>query len=321
MSKSLYEILGVSPDATDDEINKAYKKMAIKYHPDKNVGNEEESAKMFAEINRAKDVLLDPKKRSMYDQFGDNPPEEMGEFVQVVRYKFKFTLEEIYNGTKRKEHIIVNKKCHTCHGHGTFDSKKHDCEKCNGTGATISFMHSGFMQSTCPACKGTGVGGKTCSSCNGRRIVNKQVEIDIDLPKGSNKAFKCDGNVYGIEELPHPVFKRDGNNNLSMVLKISLAESIIGFGKKIRFLNGKDYVITYKMCRHGDLIVVKGKGMTPDADLLVKIFVVMPKTMPDIKKVESALGPVHFDSGEVVVAKEYEEQFSETFTRSECHAQ
>ena len=147
--RDYYEVLGVSKTATDDEIKKAYRKIAIKYHPDRNPGNTEAEEK-FKEAAEAYDVLHDPQKRQQYDQFGfDAPGGGFGGGGQRqkpqyrgadLRIKVTLSLQEIATGTTKK-----------------FKVKKNvTCTHCNGSGA-----QNGSASETCPTCHGSGVVTRT----------------------------------------------------------------------------------------------------------------------------------------------------------------
>src|SRR6195952_5760984 len=187
MSKrDYYDILGVAKGADADEIKKAYRKMAIKYHPDKNEGDKEAEEK-FKEAAEAYEVLSNPEKRQRYNQFGHAANAQSpnggggspfdgffgggggrqgggGRRVargSNLRIKVRLTVEEIANGAEKK--IKVNKQivCTTCDGTGAKDkSSFQTCKTCGGSGAVRRVTNTilGQMQttSTCPTCNGEG---------------------------------------------------------------------------------------------------------------------------------------------------------------------
>jgi len=194
--KDYYEILDVDKNASEQEIKKAYRKLARKYHPDVNPGNKEAEEK-FKEINEAFGVLRDPEKRNQYDQFGHSVfnPEDLrgfrgfnfddlfkgfgfGDIFDVfsglnserrereeegrdIRFDYTITLEDSFNGLNTRIQVPRFEKCEVCEGTGAKPgTKPKQCPNCNGTGEIRHIRRMGFMQmvnvSTCPKCGGTG---------------------------------------------------------------------------------------------------------------------------------------------------------------------
>ncbi len=191
-----YSILGVSKNATDDEIKKAYRKLAIKYHPDKNPGNKEAEDK-FKEATAAYEVLKDPNKRAAYDRLGHNAYSQnsssggfnpggfdfsggFSSFSDIfeemfggamggararpqqqpgsdIRYNLTISLEEVFAGIKTNVRFTTFTVCDRCHGTGSENnSKPNVCPTCGGRGSVR--YQQGFMtiEKTCATCGGTG---------------------------------------------------------------------------------------------------------------------------------------------------------------------
>ena len=222
--RDYYEVLGVSKDADDATIKKAFKRLAIKYHPDRN--HEEGAEKRFQEINEAYQVLSDPQKRAAYDQFGfegmnggqasGGNPFGQGDFGDIfgdifgdffgggsrrstnngpqkganVRLSVRITFEEAIFGCTKELEFSYKEECKACHGTGAKPGTSPEtCTKCGGKGKVVYSQQSlfGMMQNvqTCPDCQGTGkVVKEKCPDCRGNGYVAKRVKKMVDIPAG-----------------------------------------------------------------------------------------------------------------------------------------
>lgn len=205
MEKNLYDILGVSKDATQDEIKKAYRKLSLKYHPDKHTGDTPEEQKkneeLFKEVTEAYDVLSNPEKREQYDNpysginsgFGDffyNPFARRKQQVERGNdcfVKVSVNLEDLFKEIYSKEfEYHKNVRCSKCNGEG--GTGKHKCANCNGSGRLIKSHRNGnmFYQQDfgeCPNCNGTGfIVDNKCNKCNGTGFENTTAKFDLKLP-------------------------------------------------------------------------------------------------------------------------------------------
>ncbi len=218
----LYEILGVSRSASQDEIRKAYLKLAHKYHPDKTGGDKEAETKL-KEINAAYDVLKNPEKRKQYDQFGSSDGQPFGGFNQGfggdfgespfgdlfdmlfgqggrtggrgatrpqpghdLEYELSITLEEVAKGCKKTISFARPEQCGQCNGSGAAKGASPEtCSQCKGAGQ-VRMAHGVFsMTQTCPQCHGAGkIIKNPCRNCNGSGQVRGKRELSIDVPAG-----------------------------------------------------------------------------------------------------------------------------------------
>ena len=222
--RDYYEILGVPKNASDDEIKKAYRKLAMKHHPDRNQGDgSKASEEKFKDAKEAYEMLSDAQKRAAYDQYGHagvDPnmrgpgAEGMGGFAeafgdifgdmfgqqrgrgaaggrQVFRggdlsYAMEITLEEAARGKDAQIRIPSFEACEVCHGSGAKPGTQvKTCSTCSGSGAVQ--MRQGFfsVQQTCPTCRGVGkVIPEPCANCQGQGKVKKQKTLEVKIPGG-----------------------------------------------------------------------------------------------------------------------------------------
>ncbi|MDF9409291.1 MAG: Chaperone protein DnaJ [Pelotomaculum sp. PtaB.Bin013] len=219
--RDYYEVLGVSKDATTDEIKKAYRKLARQYHPDANPGDQNAEAK-FKEINEAYVVLCDPEKRSNYDHFGHADTNgqgfggfgggfgDFGGFGDIfdmffggggrrrtgpekgsdIRTDMEISLKEAAFGLEREIKVPRVETCGTCGGsRAAAGSKPQTCPTCGGTGQMQYSQSTPFgrvVQSrTCDRCGGAGkIIDKPCPTCRGTGQVRKTRNIKINVPPG-----------------------------------------------------------------------------------------------------------------------------------------
>ena len=222
--RDFYEVLGVPKNASDDEIKKAYRKLAMKYHPDRNQGDAAKSAEeKFKEAKEAYEMLSDPQKKAAYDQYGHagvDPNmrgpggpgaegfagfgEAFGDIFgdifggqrrgggrQVYRgadlsYAMEITLEEAANGKETQIRIPSWDDCETCKGTGAKPGTSvKTCSTCHGQG--VVQMRQGFfsVQQTCPHCHGSGkIIPEPCTACSGQGKIKKQKTLEIKIPAG-----------------------------------------------------------------------------------------------------------------------------------------
>ncbi|TCV99099.1 molecular chaperone DnaJ [Biostraticola tofi] len=210
-----YEILGVSREAEEREIKKAYKRLAMKFHPDRNPGNAEAEAK-FKEIKEAYEILTDAQKRAAYDQYGHAAFEQGGggggaggaDFSDIfgdvfgdifggsrrqrasrgsdLRYNMELSLEEAVRGVTREIRIPTLEECDICHGSGARPgTSAATCPTCHGAGQVQ--MRQGFfaVQQACPTCHGKGkIIKDPCTKCHGHGRVEKSKTLSVKIPAG-----------------------------------------------------------------------------------------------------------------------------------------
>ncbi|KAG9301436.1 hypothetical protein G9A89_018108 [Geosiphon pyriformis] len=213
-----YDLLGISPEASENEIKKA-----MKYHPDKNP--DEDASERFKEISHAYDVLSDPEQRRLYDQYGEEglnggstgglSPEDLFSFFDFggafpgapkarpkrgadITKPFSVTLEDLYNGKTAKISLQKDIVCPTCQGKGGRTGATKKCHSCNGNGIKVITRQIGpgmiqRSQTLCQNCNGEGevIREKDrCKKCKGTKVISEKKYLDIFIEKGMQNGQK-----------------------------------------------------------------------------------------------------------------------------------
>jgi molecular chaperone DnaJ len=306
--RDFYEILGLTKSATQDEIKKAYRKVAMEFHPDRNQGDAAAEEK-FKEAAEAYEVLSDPTRKEKYDVYGHdaasrkhNPMEDMfkNSFMDDLFSRFtqqrrkgdnmnlvvKMSLEEIYTGFQRQFKYNRNAECKTCAAKGGTGSKS--CSTCGGSGSVVEHFKTQFgtvaSSSECPACSGAGSTYETeCADCKGVGITQIEDFIDINIPSGvldgmtmivpqkgqAIKGGQTGDLVITIVQTPHNIFKRSGND-IIMPLKLDYHQLILGDKVEVTTIDGGKIRITIPaLTKVGTPLRVTGKGL-PQMDTKVR---------------------------------------------------
>ena len=235
--RDYYDVLGVSKTATDDEIKKAYRALAKKYHPD--ISKEDKAEEKFKEVQAAYDTLSDAQKRAAYDQYGHegNPFggqgfgggfQDFGGFGDIFSQFFGGgrQRQQNYNGpqrgndiektmtidfleselrTRKTVEVNVTETCHFCHGTGAESSKDVEiCSRCHGDGVINveqrTMLGTMRTQQVCPVCGGKGKTVKNaCHVCHGSGQEKKNKSVDVTIPAGvdTNMSLKVAGYGHG----------------------------------------------------------------------------------------------------------------------------
>jgi molecular chaperone DnaJ len=232
MPSSLYESLGVPKNASQDEIKKAYRKLARLYHPDKNPGDEAAETR-FKEVQHAYDVLSDPEKRKQYDRFGerngrpgpgptnfdfgdldlgdifgglfgggrnrDQARPQRGQRGADVEVDVRISFEDSLKGLEATVPVELELACHTCHGTGAAPgTAPKRCPECDGSGVVATSQGLFALQQPCPRCRGNGTVVETpCGTCKGtgreRRTKRYTVRIPAGVKDGTKIKLKAKG--------------------------------------------------------------------------------------------------------------------------------
>ncbi|VAI21420.1 unnamed protein product [Triticum turgidum subsp. durum] len=269
-----YEVLGVPKNAAQDDLKKAYRKAAIKNHPDK--GGDPEK---FKELAQAYEVLSDPEKREIYDPFdifssffgpsfggggGGSSRGRRQRRGEDVVHPLKASLEDLYNGTSKKLSLSRSVLCSKCKGKGSKSGASMRCPGCQGSGMKVTIRQLGpsmiqQMQQACNDCKGTGesINDKDrCPGCKGEKVLQEKKVLEVHVEKGMqhNQKITFPGEadeapdtvtgdiVFVVQQKEHPKFKRKGDD-LFYEHTISLTEALCGFQLVLTHLDNRQLLI------------------------------------------------------------------------------
>lgn len=217
--RDYYEVLGVARTAGEDELKKAFRRLAMKYHPDRNPDNAQ-AQEHFKEAKEAYEVLGDAQKRALYDQYGHRAFEggmgnsaaggaEFGDLGDLLggifgdifggggrrgggqrrgadlRYVLEVELEQAVAGFSKTIEIPTQVHCHHCNGSGSADGKLDTCRTCAGHGRVRMQQGIFSVQQACPTCQGRGKSIKTpCEHCDGHGVLAEEREVQVTIPPG-----------------------------------------------------------------------------------------------------------------------------------------
>lgn len=224
--RDYYDVLGVPRDASERDIARSYRKLAVKFHPDSNPGDEEASSN-FKEAAEAYEILSDSDKRARYDRHGHSAFENGGSgfsgaedifsaFSEMfggggggfgdffgggrrgprkggdIRVDVTLTLEEAAKGVDKKIKIKRNQNCGTCQGSGSAPGSRPEvCDMCGGRGQVLRSAGILSVQTTCPQCRGTGqMITNPCSDCRGQAVISETVEREFSIPAGVDDGIR-----------------------------------------------------------------------------------------------------------------------------------
>ena len=300
-----YKILNVEKNATQEEIKKAYRKLALKYHPDKSKDNGDH----FKKINEAYSVLSDPSKRKNYDtgasphsnvnpfdifnHFFYNKNPYQGQMNKNITFNIKVTLEQVCLGKKLNVGYKRKDKCSRCDGYKTKDKKPlTKCSTCNGTGTINMSINMGGIsinqRTSCNKCKSSGYilnPNNKCTSCNGSGIVKSDKKIEVncnDILNTDSSIFQEAGHfnvisrsysnvVIKFSYADHKQFRILGIYDLEIDYNISVLNTILGVTGSINHPNGSKVEFkTSDIIVENDTCIIPEAGITTEGNLIVK---------------------------------------------------
>lgn len=324
MDRNLYSILGVDEKATQDEIKKAYRKLARKHHPDSNPGDPR-SEERFKEISGAYEVLGDPEKRRQYDDLrsgrtffpGDDSgpgPEygpDLGDLGEILARMFGGDLsgsaraqqgapasridvpfETAALGGEIDVHADTESTCSTCGGTGGLHEQK--CAVCGGSGRRSAKRGAFSTMHVCRACGGRGVTYRErCPGCGGSGRVRRTENLRVGVPPGSSdgdllRLRRPDGSLLlaRLHVLPDRFLTRDGADLLCTVA-VSAPAAALGTTLSVRTLDGRVRLKIPAGTQPGTVLRLAGKGVRlggSRGDQLVRVQVEIPRELSEAER-------------------------------------
>ncbi len=309
--RDYYEVLGVSKDATADEIKKAYRKKAVQYHPDRNPDDKEAEEK-FKEAAEAYDVLSDADKRAKYDRFGHSMgPQGFGGAGGGYYSTDGMSMDDIFAqfGVEKKLKIPRFVACEHCNGTGAKDGTAlKTCQRCQGSGYVIGVQQTMFgaqqTRHVCPECNGEGkVITESCSFCQGTGVTKKDEVVSFRIPAGVEDGMTLTlrgqgnaprhGGVNGdllivIQEEKDSELIRDGVD-LIYNLMLDFPTAALGGGAEVPTVDGRARLKIQPGTQPGKVLRMRGKGLpkmnsSAKGDLLINVMVYVPESLTEAEK-------------------------------------
>jgi molecular chaperone DnaJ len=322
--RDYYNVLGVSREATPDELKRAYRLLAMRWHPDRNLGDAA-AEQRFKDITEAYRVLCDPELRARYDRLGplfnengrppssedvtavvgrmwDNlwgrGPKDQGE---DLKYTISICLEEVATGTSKEIVVPRRVRCGDCQGHGVRPEHRQPCAPCGGTGRSVGAR---LFRSTCYHCGGRGYVPTTpCAVCTGEGRIGFEDTLRIKIPPGvatgqklkvsekGNEAVRTgpSGDLYVVVNVTeHVLFRRRGED-LVADLPLTYAEVALGAEVTVPTLTGTTVIRVPAGTPHGKIFRLAGRGLPRKSsrtpgDLHLQVVVEIPVDLDDNAK-------------------------------------
>jgi DnaJ-class molecular chaperone len=311
-TQDLYEILDVPKTADATEIKRAYRRLAMKYHPDKN--QDPQAAEMFKKINHAYDILSNPQKRRIYDAYGEDGlngtpngtpmsslfPGFFGQQRPVYRYKCQITLEQYFRDKQIKLDFPRSIMCENCSGTGFQDKQAHFCRHCKGSGFVFTVIQQGHIlqqvQKVCKMCNGQKIDllarDMFCHNCQGKGTLQEVEHLTVPVPDN------IIGTPYTVLEGRGPwangryidlivIFELIMTSNftlletgqLSYTLHLDLVETLCGFQRVFEHPSGRKILVILepgKILNPQNIYLLPGLGLN-HTDLLLSFKVEYPE--------------------------------------------
>lgn len=319
-----YEVLGVSQNATTEEIKKAYRKLARQLHPD--INPDEQAQERFKAVTHAYEVLSDEQERAKYDRGGDQGvglgdifetffgggqrgPKSRAQRGQDALLRVDLDLKEAIFGASKTMTITTAVVCPTCEGScAQPGTSVETCDICRGSGSISrqvqSFMGTVVTSQPCGSCRGTGeVIPHPCQKCRAQGRVRENRELDLDIPAGVQDGMRLhlpgegevgfaggpSGDLYlEVSVNADPVFARDGDDLVAR-LEIPHLDAILGTDLELESFDGIETVNIKPGTQTGEKIVLKGRGASKlrgsgRGNLVLETYVSIPQKIDKKQK-------------------------------------
>jgi molecular chaperone DnaJ len=296
--RDYYEVLGLSRDAEAGAIKSAYRRCAMQYHPDRNP-DDKAAEERFKEAAEAYEVLSDPQKRALYDQYGHQGPRQAGfdgfagvedifsHFADLfgggfasafggggggrrrsVRVGVQLSFLEAVKGCKREIPVERAVPCERCNGSGAKrGSSPVTCGSCGGRGQVLQSMGFVRIASTCPTCRGQGrVVRDKCEECRGAGAVRKTQTLQVEVPAGIDNGRVMQASVGGEQVLiqfavaADPRFEREGDD-LYCEHRIGYAQAALGATITVPTIESEARIDIAPGTQPGTVVTLRGEGV------------------------------------------------------------
>lgn len=318
MASNFYDVLGVAKTASQDEIKKAYRKLANKHHPDKNPDDPSAEEK-FKEVKRAYEVLSDDQQRGAYDTHGhdryvnsgrgqhrtdnysdafkrafDEQMRAAEQQARMVRVQHRISLAQSIKGGEISISIPTMTTCDTCEGTGSATKQRDACLACKGAGVILRQSGNMRFHSTCGTCGGTGSTVKTpCTKCGGSGHTQSKIDRTVDLPPGIDTGEGVQLDIEGTPVLvvfvvePNPTFVRSGLD-LQRTIDVDVLTAVLGGKITTQDVFGSDIFVTIPAgIQPNQALRLAGKGIDRDGltgNMFCTVVVKIPVNLTEQQK-------------------------------------
>jgi molecular chaperone DnaJ len=292
MRRDPYLVLGVDRKASQDEIGKAFRSLASKYHPDRNPDNPQEASVKFKEVTAAYELLGDESKRKQYDFYSSgqfpgfgfrtrNSVDDVFDnlFSQffgngrphpsAARTRVRVSLAEAFSGCTKVVKGESHESCGACSGTGSSEWRR--CDGCNGSGFLFTSEGPMRIQTSCVHCSGRGsVSKQSCRSCNGRgQVVKSERQVEVAIPPGAEDGMQIrlagegpnGGDLFAAVVVDkHPAIERHQRNLVSAV-EVPYSTLVLGGDTSFRLFDSEISVKIPPRTKAGSRLRIRGQGM------------------------------------------------------------
>lgn len=319
MRKDPYLVLGIDKKSSQEDINRAFRSLAAKFHPDKNPDSPKEAAEKFKEISAAYELLGDPGRRKQYDFYAEaqfpnfsfrsrNGVDSMFDnlFSQffgrgksnpsLSKSRVRVSLADAFNGCVRKVKSESHDQCKDCTGTGSSEWSR--CSKCDGSGFLFTSEGPMRIQTACTQCSGKGsVSKQSCRSCNGRgHVVKLEKEVEVRIPAGVEDGMQIrlsgeaanGGDLFVVVNVEkHQAIERH-QRNLVGSMEVPYHTLVLGGDASFRLFDRDITIKVPPRTKSGSRVRIKGQGMpavqNPEVrgDLFVDLNLSMPSSLSEV---------------------------------------